>query len=78
MTDKINMFLKIKVSPRGSKNELIKLSDGSYKAKLTASPVDGKANEALIELLSEEFDIAKSKIKIVRGLTNKIKIVEVE
>jgi hypothetical protein len=70
------MLLKIKASPKSSKNELVKLPDGSYKAKLTAAPVDGKANEALVELLSEEFKIAKSKIKIVRGLTSKVKTIE--
>jgi len=70
--------LNIKVLPRSSKNEVVgQMADGILKVKLTAPPVDGAANEALIELLAEYFDTSKSKIKIVRGLTNKNKTVEI-
>ncbi len=72
-----NMTIAVKVIPRSSKNELKQLADGSYKAKLTAAPVDGKANDALIELLAEHFDVPKSKIKIVRGLTSKNKVIKI-
>lgn len=72
------MLLKIRVLPRSSRNEVVgKMADGILKVKLTAPPVDGKANEALVELLSEEYNISKSKIKIVRGLTSKNKTVEI-
>ncbi len=53
------------------------MADGTLKVKLTAPPVDGAANEALIELLAEYFDTSKQKIKIVRGMTSKNKIVEI-
>ncbi len=68
--------ITIKVLPRSSRNEVVgKMSDGTLKVKLLAPPVDGKANEALIKLLSEYFNIPKSKIKIVRGLTSRKKTV---
>jgi uncharacterized protein (TIGR00251 family) len=70
--------ISLKITPRASRNQIKYLEDGTYKIFLTAAPVDGKANESMIELLSEYFDVAKSKIKIVRGLTNKNKIVEIE
>ena len=47
------MRIYIKVSPRSSKNEVTKISEGEYKAKLTAAPVDNKANAMLIKLLAE-------------------------
>lgn len=73
------MKLNIKVIPRSSQNEVVgQMADGVLKVKLTAPPVDGAANEALVEVLSEYFDTPKSKIKIVRGLTNKNKVVEIE
>jgi uncharacterized protein (TIGR00251 family) len=73
------MQINIRVLPRSSKNEVVgQMADGSLKVKLTAPPVDGAANKALTEILSEYFDVPKSKIKIVRGLTNKNKIVEIE
>ena len=71
--------LNIRVLPRSSKNEVVgQMADGTLKVKLTAPPVDGAANEALIELLAEYFDTSKQKIKIVRGMTNKNKVVEIE
>jgi uncharacterized protein len=72
------MKLSIKVLPRSSKNEIVEMPDKSLKIKLTAAPVDGEANKKLIALLAEHFDVAKSKIKIVSGLTSKNKIVEID
>ena len=72
------MLIKIRVLPRSSRNEIVgEMADGTLKVKLTAPPVDGKANDALIKLLAEHFDTPKNKIKIVRGLTNKNKTVEI-
>ena len=73
------MKLNIRVLPRSSKNEVVgQMRDGVLKIKLTAPPVEGKANEALIEILSEHFKVQKNKIKIVKGLTSRNKIVEIE
>lgn len=71
------MRIYIKVSPRSSKNEIVKVSEGEYKAKLTAPPVDGAANEALIKLLSQYFKVSKSSINIVGGKTAKTKMVDI-
>lgn len=71
------MRLLVIVKPRSSKTKVIKISETEYQVKLTASPVDGQANEQLINLLSEYFDIAKSRIFIMKGKTGKKKIVEV-
>ncbi|MBD3311814.1 MAG: hypothetical protein GF349_05005 [Candidatus Magasanikbacteria bacterium] len=69
---------KIKVLPRSSKNEIVgKMEDGSIKVKLTAAPVGGEANKKLIALLSKEWKIPKSKIKIVKGLRSKNKLIEI-
>ncbi|KKP59512.1 MAG: hypothetical protein UR53_C0001G0012 [Candidatus Magasanikbacteria bacterium GW2011_GWC2_34_16] len=71
------MKISVKVLPRSSRDEIKKLPDGSFKVKLTSAPVDGKANDALVELLSEYFNTSKSKIKLVKGLTSKNKIIEI-
>lgn len=72
------MLINIKIIPRSSKNEVVgKMTDGKLKIKLTAPPVDGKANDALIKLLSEHYKVNKSQIKITRGRTNQIKLVEI-
>lgn len=69
--------IQIKVIPRSSKNELIELSPGQFKVKITAAPVDGKANAALIELLAKHFKIPKSSVHILRGESSQNKIVEI-
>ncbi|EKE20334.1 MAG: hypothetical protein ACD_8C00020G0003 [uncultured bacterium] len=71
------MRIYIRVSPRSSKNEVVKVSEGEYKVKLTAPPVDGQANEALIKLLAQHFKVSKSEVLIVGGKTAKIKIVDI-
>ncbi len=72
-----HMRIYIKVSPRSSKNEVVKVSEGEYNMKLTAPPVDGQANEALIKLLAKFFGVSKSSINIVGGKTAKIKMVDI-
>jgi len=71
--------LTVKIIPRSSQNQIVgEQEDGTLKIKLTAAPVDGAANKALVELLSKHFGVSKSKIKIIKGETNKIKIVAVD
>jgi len=53
------------------------MEDGSLKIRLTAPPVDGAANEALVKFLSETLSISKSKVEIVSGHTGRQKIVRI-
>lgn len=67
----------MKVTPRAGKNEVIKISDGEYKVKVTAVPEKGKANEAVIDLLADYFGVAKSCICIVGGKSTRMKIIDI-
>ncbi len=67
-----SLIIKLKISPNASKNEIIK-SDTEIKVKITAQPIENKANKALIEFLSKTLKIAKSNIEIVKGETSKEK-----
>ncbi len=70
--------ISVSVIPRVSRTEVLGPSeDGSYKVRVTSAPTDGKANEAVIVALSEFFDVAKSSVRIVRGLTGRKKIIEI-
>jgi hypothetical protein len=71
------MRIYVRVSPRSSKNEVTKISEGEYKVKLTAPPVDGEANEMLRKVLSKYFNVSKSQVEIVGGKTAKIKIIDI-
>ena len=66
--------IKIKISPNSSKCEIIN-SENELKIKLTAQPIEGKANKCLIDFLSKTFKIPKSNIEIVKGETSKEKTI---
>lgn len=72
------MRIYVKVSPRSSLNKVEKVSEGDYKVKLTAPPVDGAANEQLAKVLADHFGIKKSAVQIVGGKTARTKIVDVD
>ena len=70
------MLINLRVIPRSSKNS-ITWEQGILKVCLTAPPVDGAANEALIALLAEQLDVPKRQVMIVRGSTGRQKTVEI-
>lgn len=70
--------LHLFIQPKSSKNEIVGLHNDLLKIKLTAQPIDGKANEALIEFLADYFDIPKRHIILVRGDTGRNKTVELQ
>lgn len=61
------MILKIHLTPKAKENRIVGFEDNILKVRVTAPPVGGRANEALIKLLSKEYKVAKSEIQIVRG-----------
>lgn len=71
------MRIYVRVSPRSSKNEVTKISEGEYRVRLTAPPVDGKANEMLLDMLADYFGVSRSLIKILGGKTAKVKLIEI-
>ncbi len=68
------IIVSIKISPNAKKNEIIK-EDNGIKIKITAQPIDGKANKAVVEFLSKNFKIPKTSIKILKGETSKDKTI---
>jgi uncharacterized protein len=76
------MLISVRVIPRSKKNSVE--WDGGDKGererlrvRLTAAPVDGAANEALVALLAERLGVPKRQVIIVRGATSRQKVVEV-
>ena len=68
------LIIRLRIVPNSSKNEII-LEDEFIKVKVTAQPIENKANKALIEFLSKQFKIPKTKIQILKGETSKEKTV---
>lgn len=74
----IAMQKKVKVKPNSKIQKIEEEADGSLKVHLKSPPVDGKANEELIKLLAEKFDVSKSHIKIKSGLSSRQKLIEID
>jgi uncharacterized protein len=72
------MKITIRVKTNARKNEVTETGPGTYSVSVTAPPVEGKANEKVVELLSEFFHKPKRCISIVRGEKGKDKIIEIE
>jgi len=67
----------VRVVPRAKKNEIVGVQGNALKVKLTAPPVGGAANEALIVLLVERLGVRRSQVEIVAGLKSRAKMVSV-
>ncbi|WP_461520374.1 DUF167 family protein [Porticoccus sp.] len=72
------LLLHCLLQPRSSKNEIVGIQGDRLKIRITAPPVDGKANQHLVALLSKWFGAPKSAITIVRGETGRQKTVAIE
>lgn len=71
------MIVNIKVIA-GAKKNLIKKENDYLKVYVCSPAVEGKANKALLELLSEYFSVKKDKIYIIKGLHSSRKSVEIK
>ena len=72
------MILEIRVIPRAKKNEFGAERDGRHPVRLTAAPVDGAANLALVAFLAKHFGVPRSRIRIISGERSRNKRVEVD
>ncbi|MBI5902077.1 MAG: DUF167 domain-containing protein [Deltaproteobacteria bacterium] len=72
------VFLRVRLQPRASRNAIEGVMEGSLRIRLTAPPVGGEANRALIEFLSDILRVKKSSLKIASGLKSRDKRVSVD
>lgn len=70
--------IEVRLQPRASRDELFGMRNGVLRVKVTAPPVDGKANEALCRLIAKSVGVAPSKVSIVRGEKSRDKVVRIE
>jgi len=75
--DSVKTLIHLKVLPRSSRTEIAGRENDVYRVKLTAPPVEGRANNALIALLSEKLKVPKRDIEITAGRNSRTKTVTV-
>jgi len=69
---------QVRLQPRASKDEIVGLQGTALKVRVTAPPVEGMANESLIELISSALRISRRNVCIVSGSASRTKLVEVK
>ncbi len=68
---------RVRVVPRASRDKIAGIHDGAVRIRLTAPPVEGAANEALVAFLSSALRVPKRDIETVSGQTARNKVVSV-
>jgi uncharacterized protein (TIGR00251 family) len=67
----------VQAVPRSSRSQIVGEHDGALRVKITAPPLDGAANEALVRLLAKAFDLPTADVEIVSGRSSKRKHVSI-
>lgn len=75
--DEEGVVFAVRVAPRAKRNAIGGIHDGMLKISLTAPPVEGAANAALIKLLAKTLGVSKSSVTIVSGQSSKTKRVRI-
>ena len=75
---KNGITIEVKVEPRSSQKGIAGVMENNVlKIKLTSPPVEGAANEQLIEVIAEALKVKRSQVKVIRGQSSKRKVVEI-
>jgi uncharacterized protein (TIGR00251 family) len=70
--------ITVKVHPRARRSALAGRLGDAWKLALAAPPVDGKANDECVRFFAELAGVPRSRVRIVTGLTSRLKVVEIE
>ncbi|MCM8792678.1 MAG: DUF167 domain-containing protein [Candidatus Omnitrophica bacterium] len=71
------MKIFVKVKPKAKQEKIEKISESQFRVWVKEPPQQGRANKKVIELVADYFNIAKSKVKIVSGISSKQKCIEI-
>ena len=72
------MIIKVHIQPGAKRDEVVGMYGDAVKIRLKASPIEGRANEALIKFLSERLHIPRSSINIKHGLASRDKTISTD
>jgi uncharacterized protein len=70
-------LIRVRVLPRARHDELAGERDGALLVRVTAPPMDGRANEAVRRLIARSLDVAPSRVAVARGARSRTKVIEV-
>jgi uncharacterized protein (TIGR00251 family) len=67
----------VHLQPRASKTEIAGAHGRALRVRVTAPPVGGLANDALIDFLAQELDVSRRNVCIVSGFSSRAKVIEI-
>ncbi len=70
-------MFRVRVQPGASKNEIVGVQQDALKIRISAPPVEGKANRALVQFLAEQLAVKRSQVEIMSGHTTRIKTIHI-
>jgi uncharacterized protein len=70
--------LSVRLTPRAARDEIGRFEGETLRVRVTAPPVDGRANEALTRLLATKLDVPRSDVRVVGGQTSRLKLVAID
>jgi uncharacterized protein YggU (UPF0235/DUF167 family) len=70
-------LLRVRLTPKGGRNALIKYEDEVLYARVAAPPVDGAANRAMLALLADALEVPRSRLAFQSGETGRDKVLRV-
>jgi uncharacterized protein len=70
--------LRVRVQPRASKDEIVGERDGALVVRLTAPPVDNRANDALVRLVAKRLGVAPTRVTLLQGARSRDKVLAVD
>jgi len=68
----------VRLTPRAGVDRIDRVVDGVLHARVSAPPIDGAANEALIRLLADELGVPRGRVRVVAGGSSRRKVIEIE
>ena len=71
------MLLRVRVQPRASRDEVLGWDGVTLRMRVSAAPVDGEANQALVALLARSFRVPRSAVTLERGARGRDKLVRI-
>jgi uncharacterized protein len=70
--------IRVRVKPNARVSTLEELEDGTWLTKVKAPPVDGKANEELVGLFAQRFEVKKSQVSLKCGASGRLKLIQID
>ena len=74
----MNARIRVRLNPRSARDELAGWQDSELRVRVTAPPVEGRANAALERLLAEVLRVPKTSVRVVAGNRGRVKTVAIE